>query len=82
MAVARQKLFEIFQISKRDRQRCSSLNAIDPLFSNLALPDLHLQTTSPAVNAGAGLTGIGSTDIDGKARVLGAGIDLGADEAR
>ena len=51
----------------------NSLNALDPLFSNLALPDLHLQTTSPAVNAGAGLTGIGSTDIDGQRACAGRG---------
>jgi parallel beta-helix repeat protein len=54
----------------------------NPLFVSLTAPDLHLQTGSPAVNAGESLAAAGSLDFDGQARVQGGLIDIGADEAR
>lgn len=59
----------------------NSLNALDPSFIDLKAPDLHLQLTSPAIDAGATLGASGATDLDGDARVQGGGTDLGADEA-
>jgi hypothetical protein len=54
----------------------------DPLFVNLTTPDLHVQSTSPAVNAGTNLgsTVVGPVDYAGNARVQGANIDIGAYE--
>ena len=65
----------------------SSISPIDPLFvsmsgSNWTMWDLHLQATSPAINAGdnvwvpAGVT----TDITGGARVINGTVDMGAYE--
>jgi hypothetical protein len=50
----------------------------DPLFVNPAVisPDLHLQSSSPAIDAGTALTVV--TDFDGDARV--GARDIGADE--
>jgi parallel beta-helix repeat protein len=53
---------------------------IDPQFTNLTAPDLHLGAASPAINAGILLTSAGSVDIDNQPRVLGNKIDLGGDE--
>jgi len=52
----------------------------DPLFVALltAVPDLHLQATSPAIDAGKLLNL--STDKDGIKRPQGAGLDIGAYE--
>jgi hypothetical protein len=52
--------------------------AVDPLFVNVAGGDLHLQASSPAINAatGSALT----IDIDGQSRPLGGVADIGADE--
>jgi hypothetical protein len=58
------------------------LNGLSPLFNSTSPLDLHLQTTSPAIDAGQTLASAGSLDIDGQARVQGASIDIGADEAR
>lgn len=56
----------------------------DPLFVNASLPvpDLHLQGTSPAIDAGDPLftLAIGETDIDGENRITGTNVDVGADE--
>ncbi len=58
------------------------LAGVDPLLVNLAAPDLHLQSISPAVDHGQNLTQSGTVDIDGQARIQGRVIDLGADEVR
>ncbi|WP_375708452.1 right-handed parallel beta-helix repeat-containing protein [Paenibacillus albidus] len=53
----------------------------DPKFVNVSLSDFHLQTTSPAMDAGFTDTAIiGTFDIDGQARVQGANVNIGADE--
>src|SRR5690606_9699379 len=54
--------------------------ATDPQLVNLLLPDLHLQTTSPAKNTGVLLSASGDIDIDGQPRVFDTDIDKGADE--
>lgn len=43
-------------------------------------PDLHLQSTSPAINKGENLAQAGLYDIDGDARIQDGVIDIGADE--
>jgi len=59
-----------------------SLNGVNPLLVNPGNGDLHLQSSSPAIDVGQALTQSGSYDIDGQSRVQGAAIDLGADEVR
>jgi hypothetical protein len=65
----------------------ASTNAItgtDPLFVNPAQDDYHLQSGSPAVDAGhpAGVPPAPPTDIDGDPRPIGPRVDIGADERR
>ncbi|MEJ2353277.1 MAG: choice-of-anchor Q domain-containing protein [Anaerolineales bacterium] len=50
----------------------------DPLFVDPAGDDYHIQTDSPAVDAGVN-AGI-AVDIDGEVRPQGSGFDIGADE--
>jgi hypothetical protein len=54
----------------------------DPLLLNPTAGDLHINTGSPAINAGDNLTTaqVGTADIDGGARINGGTIDVGADE--
>ena len=54
----------------------------DPQFLSLTTPDLRIQPTSPAVNAGINLgpTVVGTLDFAGNPRVLGSIIDIGAYE--
>jgi hypothetical protein len=52
----------------------------DPQFLSLTTPDLQIQSTSPAVNAGInlGATVVGALDFAGSPRVNGSNIDIGA----
>jgi hypothetical protein len=59
-----------------------SLYNKNPLFVSLSPVNLHLKTTSPAIDMGQNLPEAGSVDIDGQSRLQGAGIDIGADEVR
>lgn len=53
----------------------------DPVFVNRAGVDFRLLAASPCVNAGAdGVVTVGETDLDGKPRILGAHVDIGAFE--
>ena len=62
----------------------NGIAGLDPLFVDPANGNLHLISTagSPAVNAGANLSSdvMGTTDIDGDPRIIGASVDIGADE--
>lgn len=57
-----------------------SLHQKNPLFASLTGPDLHLQKTSPAVNAGQNIALSGQLDVDAQPRLQGPATDLGADE--
>ncbi|WP_336077624.1 right-handed parallel beta-helix repeat-containing protein [Paenibacillus sp. 203] len=53
----------------------------DPKFVNAANSDFHLQSSSPAIDAGnTDRAIIGTLDIDGKPRVQGAAVNIGAYE--
>jgi len=58
----------------------SHLQYLDPLFLSLTTPDLHVQRTSPSVNAGInqGPAVVGALDIGGNLRVQANNIDIGA----
>ena len=55
---------------------------LDPQFLSLTTPNLQIQPTSPAVNAGINLgpTVVGTLDFAGNPRVQGSNIDIGAYE--
>jgi hypothetical protein len=58
--------------------------SLDPLFSNPAADDYHLQPDSPCVDTGdpAGVPPAPPTDIDGDSRPTDDRVDIGADELR
>jgi len=60
----------------------TSFIGLDPLLVNAASGNLHINTGSPAINAGENLTStqMGTVDIDGNARIIGGTVDIGADE--
>lgn len=57
------------------------MQGVDPAFVSLTIPDTHLQATSLMINAGndAYVTA-GDLDRDGKARIIGTHVDIGAYE--
>ena len=58
----------------------ASVYGIDPQLASTTSPDLHIQNTSPAKNAGAVLNVCGSTDIDGNPRIVNGKISIGAQQ--
>jgi hypothetical protein len=52
----------------------------DPLFANLAAGNLRLQPNSPCINAGNNSSVTNATDLDGKPRISGGTVDIGAYE--
>jgi len=53
---------------------------IAPLFVNQASGNLRLQSNSPCINSGLNHFAIGTTDLDGRPRIVGGTIDIGAYE--
>ena len=59
-----------------------SVYGVDPQLVSIITPDLHIQSSSPAKNAGAVMAAAitGSTDIDGNPRVVNGKISIGAQQ--
>jgi hypothetical protein len=51
-----------------------------PLFVNYAGGNLRLQSNSPCINSGNNAYVVGSTDLDGRPRIVGGTVDMGAYE--
>jgi hypothetical protein len=51
-----------------------------PMFVDQAGGNLRLQATSPCINAGLNASAVTSTDMDGKPRIAGGTVDIGAYE--
>ncbi len=54
----------------------------DPAFVNAAAGNYHLSSGSPCINAGDNAYVVGSTDLDGRPRIIGGTVDMGAYEYR
>jgi len=56
--------------------------SVDPVFVSVAYGRLHIQPTSPCVNAGLNsAVQSGWLDMDGQNRIQGTNVDIGADES-
>ena len=54
----------------------------DPLLANNGIGNVHIQPSSPCIDAGNSADVVaGWKDMDGQNRVLGSGVDIGADES-
>ena len=60
----------------------ASVYGTDPLLVSITSPDLHIQSSSPAKNAGTVIAAAvnGSTDIDGNPRIVNGKISIGAQQ--
>jgi len=60
----------------------NSTNGSDPLLVNTSLPNLHIQSSSPAKNSGEVISADknGTTDIDGNPRIVSGKISKGAQQ--
>ena len=56
-----------------------NINA-EPLFVDLPKGNLRLQSSSPCINAGLNANTAGATDLDGRPRIIGGTVDIGAYE--
>lgn len=54
--------------------------ANDPLFAGLTTGNLRLQSNSPCINAGSNTYIADGTDLDGRPRIVGGTVDIGAYE--
>jgi hypothetical protein len=54
--------------------------ANDPHFVNSSTGNFRLQTNSPCINAGNYPSAVGTTDLDGRPRIVGGTVDIGAYE--
>ena len=52
----------------------------EPAFVNRVNDNFRLQSNSPCVNTGNNAFAVGSTDLDGRARIVGGTVDIGAYE--
>ena len=58
----------------------SSWLSVESMFVNIASDQVHLSTVSPLIDQGVLIEDIGEVDLDGNPRVIGSGVDIGADE--
>jgi hypothetical protein len=54
--------------------------ALDPAFVDLASGNLRLQSNSPCIDRGDNFYAGGTTDLDGRARIVGGTVDMGSYE--
>jgi hypothetical protein len=65
-----------------DRTGTSGNISVEPRLVNYRFGELHLQPGSPCIDAGIAIDGVAHwPDIDGQDRVIGAAMDIGADES-